>query len=229
MNNGLIVLIVTIVIISAVVGAIAQFLNKLNESAKAPPPRRPAGAARGDATRQTDRDMDRFLAEIDRLRRKNAEAAEQQSQPAQPAPPTQPAGWPQSNRPAGVPPTGRQVPTRPGDRPRARVVADLVEPEAKPRRGVDTSPLAPPPLPVAPGTLSPSIRADDLPIATVVTPTSATGAPATRVTRLPQRARATPKTNLAGNLTGLLNSGQGVAMAIILGEILGPPKSKPNG
>jgi hypothetical protein len=30
-------------------------------------------------------------------------------------------------------------------------------------------------------------------------------------------------------LTGLLNSGQGVAMAIILQEILGPPKSKPRG
>jgi hypothetical protein len=63
----------------------------------------------------------------------------------------------------------------------------------------------------------------------VVTPTSSTGAAATRVTHLPQRARAAPKTDLAKNLTGLLNSGQGIAMAVILQEILGPPKSKPRG
>jgi hypothetical protein len=60
----------------------------------------------------------------------------------------------------------------------------------------------------------------------VVTPTSSTGAAATRVTHLPQRARSAPKTDLAKNLTGLLNSGQGIAMAVILQEILGPPKSR---
>jgi hypothetical protein len=214
-GQGLVVLIITIVIISAVVGAIAQFLNKLNE-AKVPPPRRPGGPARADATRQADRDMDRFLAEIDRLRRKNAEVSEPQAQPAQ-----QSGGTP-SPSPAR-PPVARPV--------RApRVVAELVEPEPpRTRRAVDTTPMAPPPLPVAPGTLSPSTRVEDLPVATVVTPTSATGAPATRVTRLPQRARPAPKTELARSLTGLLNSGQGVAMAIILQEVLGPPKCKPRG
>jgi hypothetical protein len=76
-------------------------------------------------------------------------------------------------------------------------------------------------MPAMPQVMS---RPEELPVATVVGPTSATGAPATRVTRLPTRERPMPKTNLAMNLTGLLGSGQGVAMAIILQEVLGPPK-----
>lgn len=203
----LVILIVTIIIISAVVGAIAQFLNKLNEMNA--PPRRP-GAARpeGGTVRQSDKDMDRFLAEIDRLRRRNQEGAAEQPAPA-------PA------KPVAPPPAPR--PTRQPERPRPRVVAELAEPPAPRRReqtddrGFTTPHAAPPPPPSSPG---------DLPVATVVRPGSSTGAPATRVTTLPQRDRPTPKTDLARNLTGLLNSGQGVAMAVILQTVLGPPKSK---
>jgi hypothetical protein len=46
------------------------------------------------------------------------------------------------------------------------------------------------------------------------------------VTRLTGRARPASKTNFGKNLTALLSSGQGVAMAVVLQEILGPPKSK---
>jgi len=60
-------------------------------------------------------------------------------------------------------------------------------------------------------------------------PTSSTGAPATRVTHLARRARPRPKTNLARNLTDLLNSGQGVALAVILQEVLGPPRCQKHG
>src|SRR6187549_1311023 len=105
----LVILILAIVIISAVVGAIAQFLNKLNE-ANAPPARRPAGAG----NKPVDRDMDRFLAEIDRLRKKNAEAAQQQQPQEETA-----------ARPPVARPVARQVEKQP-DRPaRPRVVAEL--------------------------------------------------------------------------------------------------------
>ena len=42
----------------------------------------------------------------------------------------------------------------------------------------------------------------------------------------PGRARPVAKTPFAKNLTTLLNSGQGLALAIVLSEILGPPRSK---
>ena len=40
------------------------------------------------------------------------------------------------------------------------------------------------------------------------------------------RARPVAKTDFAKNLTALLGSGQGAAMAVVLTEIFGPPKSK---
>ncbi|MBN9524231.1 hypothetical protein J0H58_37920, partial [bacterium] len=72
MLQPLLLLIVAVVVISAVVGAIAQFLNKLNEAAAAPP--RPGGPRPGNPP-GAGKDMDRFLAEIDRLRRKAAAEA----------------------------------------------------------------------------------------------------------------------------------------------------------
>ena len=209
MPNGLILLVVAIVVISAVVGAIAQFLNKMNE-ANSPSPRRTPARAERDVNSQVDKDMDRFLAEIDRLRRKNAEGGEPTA--AKPAPPV--------NKPPLKPiPVTRQGRAEKPKKP--RVVAELAEPQ---RRRVDSSAMAAPPAPVTPGTLSPDAHA--LPVAAVVATTFASGAPITKVTNLPTRARSSPKTNLAMNLTGLLNSGQGIAMAVILQEILGPPKSR---
>jgi hypothetical protein len=72
-------------------------------------------------------------------------------------------------------------------------------------------------------------RTENVPMATVVVPPSGTGAPATKVTRIAGRARPVAKTPFAKNLTGLLNSGQGLAMAIVLQEILGPPRGRPRG
>lgn len=46
------------------------------------------------------------------------------------------------------------------------------------------------------------------------------------MTKLPTRARPAAKTNFGKNLAALLASGQGVAMAVVLQEVLGPPKSK---
>ena len=210
------VLVIAIIIISAVVGLIAQFLNKMNEMN---PGRRQAAAARGGGdVKQSDRDMDRFLAEIDRLRKRNAEAADQpkEQQEKKPAPakaaPVAPAAKPARKPPAAKP----------------RIVAELADtqPErASGQRGADAQGFVlPPSAPVSPITSGSSSRPEDLPVATVVSPNASTGAPATRVTVIPQRNRPAPKTPLARSLTGLLNSGQGVAMAVILQEVLGPPK-----
>lgn len=225
--NGLVALIIAIVIISAVVGAIAQFLNKLNEMNAPPSARRPPAGG----VRQTDRDMDRFLAEIDRLRKKNAEGGQNQDGENAAAPAARPVARPVE---------------RPPDRSRPRVVAELAEPQSRPSRrekpdtGFVTPPerrektdaqgfILPPSLPPSPAvpTSHPTApKLEELPVATVVTPTAAAGAPPPRLATLPRRPRPVAKTDLAKNLTGLLGSGQGVAMAVILQEVLGPPKAR---
>lgn len=200
---GVFWIIIAIIIISSLVGALAKFLNNMNEL-QAGRNRPPAGAGPapgggGPVVRQSTTDMDRFLAEIDRLRRKNAEAA---------APP------------AGAPPVAPVVqPPKAPERQRSRVVAELVEPVSRPDLGFVTTPPSPP------GELPPP-RPGALPVATVVTPPSETGAPATRVTRIAGRPRPAAKTPFAKNLTTILNSGQGLALAIVLQEILGPPVCK---
>jgi hypothetical protein len=189
------VFIVIIVVFSVVIGAVAKALNNWNQQVAARTrPMAKSGNNGGGSVRQNKSDMDRFLAEIDRLRKKSADAPAAASKKAPPvAPVVQPAKKP--------------------DRPRARVIAELAEP-AKPDTGFAQQILAPVTGP----------KAGDIPVATVVTPPSGTGAPATRVTRLGQRPRPAPKTPLAKNLTALLNSGQGLAIAIVLQEILGPRK-----
>jgi hypothetical protein len=199
-------IIIAIVIISSLVGALAKFLNNMNEMQAArnrPPAAGGPPPGGGPVVRQSTTDMDRFLAEIDRLRRKNAEATG--TAPNQPAiaPVVQPAKQP--------------------ERPRARVVAELAEPVSRPDVGFDISPPPPPLRPSEP----PQARVSELPVATVVTPPpSGTGAPATRVTRIAGRPRPAAKTNFAKNLTTILNSGQGLALSIVLQEILGPPSCK---
>jgi hypothetical protein len=194
------VVILLIVIISAVVGAVAKMVNNQNEqnaNPNAPRPRVPAPPGGGGDARTGNSDMDRFLAEIDRLRRKTAEAP--------PPPPNQ------------VPAVPVVQPTKQPDRPRARVVAELAEPQApQPQARQDHGFNAPPPQMAEVPTAAP----------VVATPPSGTGAPATRVTRLATRARPVAKTPFAKNLTTLLNSGQGLALAIVLQEILGPPRCK---
>jgi hypothetical protein len=197
-------LIIAIVIISTVVGAVAKLLNSMNEMNNAPRnrPAARAGNGGGGVVRQSSSDMDRFLAEIDRLRRKNADA-------------------PQPQRGETVPVAPVVQPSKQPERPRARVVAELAEAQARP---TDTG-FGPPIVPTAPAATT-GPKAGDLPTATVVTSPSGTGAPASKVTRLMLRPRIAPKTPFAKNLTTLLGSGQGLALAVVLSEVLGPPKSR---
>jgi hypothetical protein len=195
--------ILAIIIISTVIGAVSKMFANINEMNAAARQRPPAPHA-GGTVRQANSDMDRFLAEIDRLRKKSAEAP----------PPT-----PQAAPPAAVPVV---QPAKQPERPRTRVVAELAEPTLRP---VPVAPVGPefappqaaPPTPVGP-------LPGDAP--KVVAPPSGTGAPATRVTRIAGRPRPVAKTPFAKSLTALLASGQGPAMAIVLREVLGPPKSR---
>ena len=201
---NLFVVVIAIVVISAIVGAVAKLLNNLNEQnairARQVAPQnggeaQASGNANTPAVRQSGSDMDRFLAEIDRLRKKTADAPPPPSGQAPAAPVVQPEKRP--------------------ERPRARVVAELAE---LPRE--DRGFAAPQP------TQSTGPRAGDLPMASTVAPPSTTAAPATRVTRLASRPRPIAKTPFAKNLTMLLGTTQGLALAIVLQEVLGTAKSK---
>ena len=146
--------VIAIIIISSVVGAVAKLLNNMNEMNK-PARNRPApradggGGGGGGVVRQSSSDMDRFLAEIDRLRKKNADAPPPQRGESVPvAPVVQPAKQP--------------------EKPRPRVVAELAEPVSRP---TDMG-FGPPVVPTA--TTGP--KAGDLPMASVVTLPAGTGA-----------------------------------------------------
>lgn len=240
----MLIMVIVLVVVSTVVGAIAKLLNNLAEANAARradderraraeraeraaeraraaqderaerPKAQPATAAEthsGGTVRPASSEMDRFLAEIDRLRRKAA------------ANPDPPPAQPGSSAP--VAPVVQPIKPPASDRPRPRVVAELVDQPTSPPAGgpsFGTSPQAPArTAPVA-------AQVEELPVATVLRTTSATGAPATKVTVFSKRPRPAPKTNFGKNLAALLASGQGVAMAVVLQEILGPPKAKQN-
>jgi hypothetical protein len=236
---------IILVLISTVVGAVAKMLNNLSEAnaarraeeerraradrmernaeraraaqdERAERPSRPAPAPAastrsGGSVRPASSDMDRFLAEIDRLRRK---------QSTSPDTPTQPGSSPP------VAPVVQPIRPTVSDKPRARVVAELADaPAGTPTGGAPsfgTSPQAPTrAAPVA-------AQVEELPAAQTQRAASSTGAPATKVTKFFNRPRPASRTNFGKNLTALLASNQGVAMAVVLQEILGPPKAKKN-
>ncbi|MBN9120178.1 MAG: hypothetical protein J0I06_13615 [Planctomycetes bacterium] len=192
------------------------------EDERAERPSRPAAPASpethtGGNVRPANSEMDRFLAEIDRLRRKAA------------ANPEPPAAAPGSAAP--IAPVVQPIKPSATDRPRPRVVAELAEP-------TPTAPV-PPPLPSSAPSFGTSPQAptrvapvggqvEQLPVAQVLKTTSSTGAPATKVTRFGPRARPADRTNFGKNLAALLGSGQGAAMAVVLMEVLGPSKAKKN-
>lgn len=229
--------IIALILISSAVGAIAKVLNnwaeqqaarravqerearaeRMRQSAErarasederaerpkaAPAAREPEHA--GGAVKPASSDMDRFLEEIDKLRRKAALA-----------PPPPPAG-------ASAPVAPVVQPIKPPAQP-ARPVAEFADapPAAPPSGGSFASPHGPSRAAPVAG------EVEQLPVAPVLRPIgSGTASGATKVTKLPTRARPASKTNFGKNLAALLASGQGVALAVVLQEVLGPPKSK---
>lgn len=209
----IIVTVVIILVISAVVGAVAQFLNKVNDAnavnrrAVVPQPRPQAENPAAGAAKPVD--MDRFLAEIDRLRRKNAQAS---GDPAK-----------QAASPVKPPPV---------EKPRPRVVAEVAEPRgtAFPSAQPASFPSAPPPSFSLPPPVAPAggqvTRLADLPHAKPATAASSAGGQPPRVTAPARRASAAPKTEFGKAFAALIGTGKGAAMAVVLTEVLGPPKSK---
>ena len=244
MPGNLLIMVIVLVVVSTVVGAVAKLLNNLAEAnanrraederraraeraernaeraraaqdERAERPRAAAPAATSDthsggSVRPATSEMDRFLAEIDRLRRKAA------------ANPDPPPAQPGSSAP--VAPVVQPIKPPASERPRPRVVAELAEPP-----GVATSGASFGTSPQAPSRTAPVAgQIEELPVASVLRTTSSTGAPATKVTLFTKRPRPAARTNFGKNLTALLATGQGVAMAVVLQEILGPPKAKKN-
>jgi hypothetical protein len=152
-------------------------------------------------------DIDRFLEEIDKLRRKSAAGG------GAPSPAVAPVAKRANNRPSVA-----DVPTVEPAR-KARVAGDptFAAPVAPKARAVPTSHPIAAPLP----------RLEDLPVAPVVEPSRPAFAPSV-VTRPKMLADPRPmkKNEFATQLAALLGSKNALPMAVVLQEILGPPKCK---
>lgn len=173
---------IVIVVLSAIIGGLAQVLRNQQQTEQTRAAT--ARAASRDAANQSGRsgsgDIDRFLEEIDKLRKK-------------------PAG--DATGPAAPPPVARKV---------ATPIADV--PTVEPRRPRVADPIRP------------ASRLDDLPVAPIVTPPSKP-LPIAKPTAAPGRAPMV-QTEFGKQLMALLATKQAVPMAVVLHEILGPPKSR---
>jgi hypothetical protein len=174
-------------------------------------PNRPAAPLE----RNTGNDIDRFLAEIDRLRQRGAQQGEESAAPRPPAP------APPVVRPRPQP----QARPQPAQRPR---------PSAMSRTAPPTRPAAaPPPPPPAP--LRPP---DPAPVVTIFQPGAPAGPSMTDLkfasslpalpvgAPSPSARKPAAKGSPLEAIQTLLRGRQGVAAAILLGEVLGPPKSR---
>ena len=209
--GGTIVIFLIILAISAMIGAVSNWLKNIQKAEQ-------QRAEQTRASRRSERapvsEVDRFLEEIDKLRRKNSEKdrspSEDWRRTIRPDPPAAkrvpPAASPPPRRPLEAPP----APVQP-----SRVQATRAVPVA--RGGLDS-------LPEAPVIAQP---------ASIGTPGSATATSAAHVVKAGAerhvgsfREKSAPKTDFARELATLLTSKQSIPMAIVLTEIFGKPKSK---
>ncbi|HET6575746.1 MAG TPA: hypothetical protein VFG68_19250 [Fimbriiglobus sp.] len=210
--NALIIFIV-LVVLSAIIGAVSQALKNQQQAEQVHAARGRADNRAASDDRREGRaasDIDRFLEEIDKLRRKSAAGGG--------APP-----------PVVAPPVSRRA----NNRPVAPSEVPTVEPVRKPSRVAGDPTFAAPAAPVARSVptshraVAPLPRLEDLPVAPVVVGLSGVFSPSV-VTRPRMLADPRPvaKTEFAAQLAALLTSKNAVPMAVVLQEILGPPKCK---
>jgi hypothetical protein len=201
--NGFVVCVMLIVIIGTVIGAIAQMVKNAQPPGGAA--NRPRGG--GGGVRSSSNDIDRFLEEIDRLRKKKADG--------------------------GDPPVAKPVKAR--AKPTAVPVAEPVP--ARSTRRIEATPA-----PTGPAFTPTVVQIRELPAANPVVSTAETpqtpqtpralhrqgDAPAAPRggSRVTVRQRVAPKTEFGRGLTALLSNPQSAAMAVVLQEVLGPPKCK---
>lgn len=189
-------IVVVVIIVIAVVSAIAQTIK--NQQEKEQTPRRRTNARNNASGVKTGTsDMDRFLQEIEKLRKRAADGGDE---------PKKPVAKPTKNP--------RTIPT--------------VAPANKSKRKETP-------------TVAPSRRIEQLPTATVVPPpvppqqqfpadlgaSIASTAPQLSDRPTVSRAAVPVATSAFGkSLFGMLSNKQSLPMAVVLQEILGPPKSK---
>ncbi|HEX3150049.1 MAG TPA: hypothetical protein VHR66_18375 [Gemmataceae bacterium] len=178
-----------------------------DSSGKKPPAsrQRPYNESR-PIEKTSNSDIDRFMAEIDRLRRKG-EGAPAGRKVEQPRPVTQ-----------------RPALDRPKTEPRARPKEPKREPDRERRtRQSRPAPPVPPPLP----------RVEALPVLRPVTPDAPSTVASAPIK--PARTRVTTATTVAGSakispvmetLQTVLRGKQGPAAAVILAEIFGEPRAR---
>jgi hypothetical protein len=217
-------IILSIIVISSVVGMIAKALSNFQEQQQQQARLRPARfsdeepSSGGRST--TNKDMERFRAELERLRRKNQQSRHTATEPSSPPPvvpvippvkkPSRPSLVMEVPLPAKVEPTSPEHPSTPPPPPPPAAPSLTVPEQFAPQP-------APPPPPVPPPAA---------PYATTPPATADFRQQPAQVARLAPRPRPSAKTPLAHQLTSLLSSGQGLALAIIMQEIFGPPRCR---
>lgn len=197
--QGPLIVFLLIVVVSAIIGAVSQMLKAVQQMPQAnqarPARRVPGGGANPGGASS---DIDRFLEEIDRLRRKKA--SEDPGLP--PPPPEPPVARPvQAERPRQARPAQAAVaPARPAQRRKMQYEdpeAELASHLPSDMRGLTELPTAPP---GPAGGISKEIRKGTI---------------------------GTQKLSpFATELQEILQSDNALAKAVIFSEILGPPKCK---
>jgi hypothetical protein len=194
-------IILGIVITVAVVSAIAQAIRKGQEDQPKDEPRRRSTARSGDGVRTGTSEMDRFLQEIEKLRKRTNEGGDAQKPAAKPA------------RAASVPTVA----------PKKSQRSDSI-PTVAPKRGIDRLPaakvLSQPPLTRTSSTEPTQPSQPTLP----TQPTMPSAPPSPILAG--QKAAPKPTTPFGENLRTLLGSPGNIATAMVMNEIFGPPKSK---
>lgn len=209
MNNlAPLIVLGVVVLISIAISVVTNWLKAQQQAEQARAAERRAAARNnnaGNAGRPPASDIDRFLEEIDKLRKKSPDRAEA---PAKPTPVARP------------PAVARPVPARPVSPP-------VVEPT--PRKRVETVAYVPSqvsPSPKKQAAPKPPKTIEDLPVAPVLGPAPEISAAIARPISSIPTGTGPQKSDFAQKLSSLLNSGDAMPMAIVIQEIFGPPKAK---
>lgn len=216
----------TVIVIFLVVWIISNVIRAQQDANQAAARRNNAGNRQAAAPRGETRgnsDIDRFLQEIDRLRKKGQQdKVQQQDEQAAPPPKPKPVGERRSDtgrgRSSGAPKPPREP--RPASPPRstrepAPIVAELVTPP------VTTS---------KPGSLASTIdaKAETARVAAAAAVRAAPGAKGRTAAVARPRSTSTADAPLPATLQmiqKLFHSKQGAAAAVLLHEIFGPPRA----
>lgn len=192
-------IVVVVIIVIAVVSAIAQTIKNQQEKEQTPRRRNNNNNSRANASgvKTGASDMDRFLQEIEKLRKRAADGGEDPKKPAA--------------KPAK---TARGVPTVTPSKKSKRNDAPTVPPSRRIEQ-LPTATVLPPPVP--PQQSFPADQGASI----------ASSAPQLNDRPTVSKAQVAAKTTAFGQgLFGMLGNKQSLPMAIALQEILGPPKCK---